>query len=346
MAKLTEEQRIRIISLSDQGKKQREIAAEVGCSQTEVSFTVRHFTAYHTVRDLPRSGRPRKLDNRDVRVLRRQLRTKTFAAASGDIVASGYGNVSKWTITRALRRRGMRTYVVQKKSDLNAARALTRLKFVRPRKNLSPHNWTRYIFTDECLVKAKDTVGKQHVWLEKNTAFGRDRALSTSRFGLASVMVWGAITASGHAYIVPVNGTLNGLAYIALLKNNLPAILARDFSDAQQAGRRPIFQQDNAPCHRVKGVFEYVKGTLQLGHHQWPPYSPDLNPIENFWKEFKAEIWRGQNLRNRADLLARINTVATELRTGAWKEKIVNLYETMPNRMAAVIASKGWQTKY
>jgi transposase len=136
MAKLTEEQRIRIISLSGRDKNQRQIAAEVGCSQTEVSFTVRHFAAFHTVRDLPRSGRPRKLDDRDVLVLRRQLRTKTATTARVDIIASGYGNVSKKTITRILRRRGM---------DGEEPR------LARPRNHLSPLNWARFVVTCECM---------------------------------------------------------------------------------------------------------------------------------------------------------------------------------------------------
>lgn len=40
------------------------------------------------------------------------------------------------------------------------------------------------------------------------------------------------------------------------------------------------FMQDNAPCHKTTKVMEFLrsKGIPTLN---WPPSSPDLNPIEN-----------------------------------------------------------------
>ena len=41
-----------------------------------------------------------------------------------------------------------------------------------------------------------------------------------------------------------------------------------------------IFMQDNAPIHNAK----YAKGFLEkhgIRTIEWPPYSPDLNPIEH-----------------------------------------------------------------
>ena len=143
-----------------------------------------------------------------------------------------------------------------------------------------------------------------------------------------------------------VEGTLNGPRYIELLKRALPDILQNHFPRPWPAGGAPIFQQDNATCHKVKGVLEYVRGEQGVRNMEWPPYSPDINLIENFWKMLKEEVWRGPGPQNRAELLARVEHLAAEVRTGAWKDRIVKLYESMTRRLAAVIKSRGWFTKY
>jgi len=46
------------------------------------------------------------------------------------------------------------------------------------------------------------------------------------------------------------------------------------------------FQQDNDPKHKSNLVKDWIfsKGIQCI---DWPPYSPDLNPIENLWADIK-----------------------------------------------------------
>ena len=47
-----------------------------------------------------------------------------------------------------------------------------------------------------------------------------------------------------------------------------------------------IFMQDNAPIHTAQKVTAwFAEHSIRLT--DWPPYSPDLNPIEYAWKRLK-----------------------------------------------------------
>jgi transposase len=51
--------------------------------------------------------------------------------------------------------------------------------------------------------------------------------------------------------------------------------------------RRDMVIMDNLPCHKVPGVIEAIE---TVGATVWylPPYSPDLNPIEQVFAKLKA----------------------------------------------------------
>ena len=50
-----------------------------------------------------------------------------------------------------------------------------------------------------------------------------------------------------------------------------------------------IFMQDNAPIHKAHAVTKWLE-EMGIEVVDWPPYSPDLNPIKNLWKILKAKI--------------------------------------------------------
>jgi transposase len=49
--------------------------------------------------------------------------------------------------------------------------------------------------------------------------------------------------------------------------------------------------QDNAPVHTAR-IIKALLEELGINIMVWPPYSPDLNPIENLWAIMKVKIYQ------------------------------------------------------
>ena len=83
---------------------------------------------------------------------------------------------------------------------------------------------------------------------------------------------------------------------------------------------------------------------------EWPPYSPDLNPIENIWAIMKTIIIKDhpelQNAPDNDHTLSLLIQAAKEAWDSVEDRILKNLSNTMPNRVRAVIAADGWYTKY
>jgi ATP:corrinoid adenosyltransferase len=106
-------------------------------------------------------------------------------------------------------------------------------------------------------------------------------------------------------------------------------------------GEEWFFQQDNVPCHTANRCKEWFNahGVQVLS---WPAQSPDLNPIENLWQQIKVLIARNKPT-SKANLIEEIVKAWYRVIT---PERLESLVNSMPRRCKAVIASKGWPTKY
>ncbi|OAL22592.1 hypothetical protein AYO22_07150 [Fonsecaea multimorphosa] len=108
--------------------------------------------------------------------------------------------------------------------------------------------------------------------------------------------------------------------------------------------------QDNAPIHKVKKVMDWFEdnGITVL---DWPPFSPDLNPIESLWFELKRlvnEIDPG--LKDTTGDSEALRQRFVSAITRAWASispgKIKAVVKSMDNRINAIIAAEGWYTRY
>lgn len=108
--------------------------------------------------------------------------------------------------------------------------------------------------------------------------------------------------------------------------------------------------QDNAPIHTYRPVKEWFAST-GFTVMEWPPYSPDLNPIEHVWVFLKENLHKYYpELANMAGHADTIKPKLAEAIIHCWElldpSILEKLARSMPRRVQAVIAAKGWYTKY
>jgi hypothetical protein len=105
-------------------------------------------------------------------------------------------------------------------------------------------------------------------------------------------------------------------------------------------GAKVIYQQDNAPCHKSRvSMAWFAENGVEV--MDWPPRSPDLNPIEHIWSLIDQRISgiRFNSLTQLEEELARQwNNITTT--------ECLNLIESMPERIRLCLKAKGGYFDY
>lgn len=154
-----------------------------------------------------------------------------------------------------------------------------------------------------------------------------------------SVMFWGCFSVFGLGPLVALEGNQNQHTYVDLLEEFLiPEIrYAKDEFDSDM-----IFMQDNAPCHKTKKVMEFLANN-EVQTLDWPPQSPDINPIENLWSIMKCRRQKKYGMpKTKVDLINQFYDIWEEL-DGELLEK---LCESVERRLDAVIRFNGGHSGY
>lgn len=119
------------------------------------------------------------------------------------------------------------------------------------------------------------------------------------RSGRITNNYWGAIGYEGPlTNLIEIEGRFNSVRYARVLRRNVIPMMNRFLED----GAPRIFMHDNSPVHTADVVMTLLS-RQRFEVMDWPPKSPDLNPIENVWSHMEYG-WPQIHPRNAENLHA------------------------------------------
>lgn len=314
------------------------IAKRFNLPKSTVQGIIERFKKTGTVQNAPGRGKAKTFTPRETRTLLREVNDDPFKSAIklAEIMKQSTGKVvTPKTITNYLKQEGVRARTPRKKPFVSAKNKLKRLEFARKNLNQPERFWKRILWTDETKINLFGSDGHQKVWRRSGEALQSKNLRPTVKHGGGSVLLWGSMAADGVGNLEFIDGIMNADAYVGILERNMKSS-ARKLG----LGRNFMFQQDNDPKHTSKKAREFFQKNKQEVL-EWPPQSPDLNPIEHLWEHLKRKLWESNVSSKKAlkDLIVREWEVIDASVTR-------NLVDSMQRRLEAVIAANGGATKY
>jgi len=100
------------------------------------------------------------------------------------------------------------------------------------------------------------------------------------------LMVWACIWGKNKGPLIPIfDKSVNRFVDIGVLEDGLVDV----WQGVEDTVGDPIFQQDGAKIHTARDTMAWFAGN-NIQVMEWPPNSPDLNPIEHCWKRLKEKL--------------------------------------------------------
>ena len=281
MVRLTAQQRAELVQLHLQGESIDAIVQRTGHARTTVLRWVRRFAVDGLLLDRPRSGRPLSVMTPTVvgriRQLakakrgRRSRSTRQIAA----VLSSRGTLISRTSMCQALHSKGVKPYVQPQVLCSGMVTSSDDCASRLSRRNVIGDAVCLLMRRHLCVILAP-IVATTSSGLMTPAPSNPSCVLPT----LSPSTPSGAFSASGKSPLFFFSENLTAPLYVSILESTvLPA--ARDwFSSGHWA-----YLQDSDPKHTAKLTQDWLRDNVPeyITREQWPPRSPDLNPIENAW---------------------------------------------------------------
>ncbi|KAI4886589.1 hypothetical protein NFI96_000787 [Prochilodus magdalenae] len=249
---LSEDTRNRIVDLHQAGKTESAIGKQLDVKKSTVGAIIRKWKTYKTTTNLPRSGAPRKISARGVKMITRTVR-KNPRTTRGDLVndlQEAGTNVTKATISNTLRRQGLRSCSARRVPLLKPVHIQARLKFAREHLDVPEEYWENVIWSDETKVEIFGKNTTRRVWRKVNAELHPKNTIPTVKHRGGNIMLWGCFSAKGPGRLVRVHERMNGAMYCEILGANLlPS------ARAMKMKRGWVFQHDKHTARATRSGF-------------------------------------------------------------------------------------------
>jgi len=242
-------------------------------------------------------------------------------------------SVSSRTIRRRLNEVGLFGGVARKEYPYTDAQLQKRLEFANKYKHWTGTEWDLVLFSDEAHIE----LGPHgRVWVQRPYGASFEPEYMTTKTPHPErVSIWGCFSGRGLGEMEIFTDILDADLLKRILRNCLLPSARRLFPPGQW-----YFLQDNDPKHRSIKIKTHLHNA-GVDCIELPPYSPDLNPIENLWKDLKRRVEQ-RNPRNVEEL----TQIVSEEWSATDSSFLAKLSHSMPSRLIRVIANHGHKINY
>jgi hypothetical protein len=251
--------------------------------------------------------------------------------------------VSTRTVDRTLQAADLFGRVALKKRKFDEEEKRKRLAFAEGYKHWNEKEWERVLFADEAIIEGEGGVKEGRQWVRRSR--GMSEALKSENVHHSlphppQLQIWGCFAASGVGHCYIHNQTLDSKSFVRDILKTGHLVESVEFLFPESPRQQWYLLHDNAPIHKSKLTLEYLhnNGVTVV---DFPPYSPDLNPIENLWQNIERRVeQRG------AITMDELQTAISEEWSNTPTELLRKLVHSMPQRCRDVIAMNGDHTRH
>ncbi|UYV78165.1 Transposase [Cordylochernes scorpioides] len=240
-------------------------------------------------------------------------------------------SISTRTISRRLVANGLHSCRPLRRLPLTPPNRRQRLEWCRARSTWMTE-WHRVVFSDELRFCLSSDSRRVRVWRRRGERSNPAAIVERPTVRQRGIMVWGAIAYDSRSPLLRIQGTMTAQRYVddVLRPVTLPYL---------QGVPNALYQQDNARPHTARISQQALQDVQML---PWPPYSPDLSPIEHVWDIIGRRLHALPQPRSEDEVW---QMVEREWRAIP-KDAIRTLIDSLPRRVAACIAVRGGPTCY
>jgi len=218
--------------------------------------------------------------------------------------------------------------------------------------------WKKVIWSDETCLQVGHSLRGKWVTRQKGHELDQKNVLPTYKSVRVTIMVWACFTGEKVGpMIVFDEGGIGSEEYMDVILDGLFSFVDDLLGQPEEEEtirvykeHDIIFMQDNASCHKTPKVLELLEEE-GISVMKWPAQSPDLNPLENIWVDFKDHFHtRFVELYGRPsksiDALYKYKELAKQVWSEIGQALVDRHVESMPRRCQAVIDVGGMWSGY
>lgn len=332
-----------ILKYKNEKKSVRDIAKILNIPKSSVQYILKKFETTGTLQTLPRSGRPCKTSATDDRRITLAVKKKPKVSAreiAEDMQGQGI-MISTTTVKRRLHASKFRGYKARCKPLISLKNRKARVAFAEKYLDKPEKFWKQVLWTDETKINLFQHDGKPTVWRKQGKALDPRNTTMSVKHGGGNIKAWACMASSGPGSVVFIDDVNENKSDI-MTSETYRTILQQNIAPNAKhlIGRSFWLQSDNDPKHTAKATKAFLsKQKWKL--LDWPSQSPDLNPIEHAFYLLKQAVSK-KSPKNKGELKKVVQQAWSALPVA----KLESLVLSMPRRLRAVIANKGYATKY